>query len=113
MLVSAVAGVPTANIHSAARLCKGSGIPVAYVDIRCVPNVSCDAVKPAVADVLTAVAAVPTAVDFLLLRVFPTSLASLLLLAALCVSEEDLRIPNIRERNGKKSGSQKTGGEKE
>jgi hypothetical protein len=67
-----------------------------------VPDVSCASVDPAVAAVLTAVAAVPTAVDFLLLRMFQTSL-----LAALCVSEEDLRSPNIRERNGKKSGSQK------
>ncbi len=38
-----------------------------------VPNVCCAAVNAAVADVLTAVAAVPTAVDFLLLRMFQTS----------------------------------------
>jgi hypothetical protein len=33
-------------------------------------SVSCAAVNPAVADVLTAVDAVPTAVDFILLRMF-------------------------------------------
>ncbi len=81
--------------------CKGSWLPAVLTSAD-VPNVCCASVDPAVADILTAVAAVSTAVKFFLLWMFPTSLASMLLLAALCILQEDLRSPNIRERNGKK-----------
>jgi hypothetical protein len=63
--VPAVAGAPTANIPYATSFCKGSGLPAVLTSAD-VPNVCCAAVHPAVGDVLTAVAAVSTVVDFLL-----------------------------------------------
>ncbi len=54
---------------------KGSGIPDVLTSAD-VPNVCCAAVHPAVSDVLTAVGAVPTAVVFILIRMFQTSVAS-------------------------------------